>query len=116
MYPRFIAFWCSEGLESIVDVYELEREQLLKVLGSVKIEKIQPLDKMLGSMIGSMIFRARHNLQRHYEIYAFDADDTVTKEMLEESFNETPQEMAETIRKKGVILYSDRMVTKPVIT
>lgn len=52
--------------------------------------------------------RAQANGQRHYEIYTFSASDDVDIDDIREMFEANPQVAADTIRRIGHQIYSDR--------
>ena len=60
-----------------------------------------------------MILRARVNSQRHCEIYAFDSE--LSEQDIRETFEDSPQVMADAIRNVGYKFYSDRATKKAVI-
>lgn len=98
----YIAMWDMYGLESIVNVSEGEREAIVSALKEEKIQWRNPIQYM--------ILRARFNSQRHYEIYVFES--SMGEEELIKLFKDDPQLMADTIRRIGQQLYSDRAVEK----
>lgn len=91
------------GLESIINVTEIEHNRILSILSDTKTE--YTLDRSLNSLI----LRAKFNPQRHYEIYAVTVNNDVTKQDLITMFKDTPQEMADLIRSRGQKIYSDRI-------
>ena len=103
---KFIVMWDMYGLESIVNVSEGERESIISALKEEKIQWRNPIQYM--------ILRARFNSQRCYEIYVFDSE--LEKSELILLFKSDPQLMADTIRRIGQKLYSDRTDKKAVIT
>lgn len=103
---KFIAMWDMYGLESIVNVSEGERSAVVSALKGEKIQWHNPIQYM--------IFRARFNSQRCYEIYVFDSE--MDKDELTSLFKSDPQLMADSIRRVGQQLYSDRSTKTPVIT
>lgn len=102
----YIVMWDMYGLESIVNVSEIERNQLCQILKGDPAEFRNPLHYM--------ILRAKFNSQRCYEIYSVQS--SMTQEELKEAFQSSPQTTAETIRELGNKIYSDRMTRQPVIT
>lgn len=60
-------------------------------------------------MVFYMTMRARMNTQRHYEIYAINTEDGISKEDMEEMFEQDPQYAADLIRERGTKIYSDRV-------
>jgi hypothetical protein len=55
-----------------------------------------------------MLLRARVNGQRHYELYAIDCQDAISKEDIAQMFEDDPQAAADLFRSRGHRLYSDR--------
>ena len=100
--------WDMHGLESLINVSKIEKdhqqwekENIFRILkednATIKPATV-PLDMM--------ILRARVNSQRHYEIYAFDSE--LSEEDIRETFEDSPQVMADAIRNVGHKFYSDR--------
>lgn len=58
--------------------------------------------------LGHIMLRARLNSHRHYEIYTVEATDGITAEDIREMFEASPQSAADTIRRLGHCLHSDR--------
>lgn len=103
---KFIAMWDMNGLESIVNISEGERAAVVSALKGEKIQWRNPIQYM--------ILRAKLNSQRCYEIYFFESE--MDKDELVLLFNDRPQLMADTIRRIGQQLYSERRERAPVIT
>ena len=55
-----------------------------------------------------LLLRARFNSQRHYEIYSVEATDGITADDICEMFEADPQSAADTIRRLGHCMHSDR--------
>jgi len=109
----FIFSWDCEGIEAIIPISEYEHidmENTLRILKEQQI-KINPID----GIIQRLIFRAKFNPQRHYEIYAIDCDNDMDAKFWREQWTEFPQETAELIRERGHKLYSDRKIKKDII-
>lgn len=112
MSDTFVITWCNQGLEGIIPVTSIERDATFKAM------KGDPLPAAPIQKVNMMILRARFNLQRAYEIYAIEAVDGITADDIKEMFEACPQTAAETIRRIGQKIYSDRPEggTKLVIT
>ncbi len=110
MERKFVIMWCNEGLEGIVDITQLERAQLMQTL--------QGKDRTNNDFmfLHHMTMRARMNPQRHYEIFLITAQEGITSSDIKQMFENSPQTSAETIRKIGTELYSDRATKKPLIS
>jgi hypothetical protein len=102
----YLVYWCSEGLESVVPITEYEHidaENTFRILNDQ-----EPVRNPLNNIIQMLLLRGRVNSQRHYELYAIDCSENITKEDLEEMFDNDPQTAADLIRSRGVKLYGDR--------
>lgn len=102
----YIVYWCNEGLESVTPITQYEQwdaDNTFRVLNDE-----DPIRNPLNTIIQTMILRARFNSQRHYEIYAIEADPGITDRDIEAMFDSNPQGSADTIRRIGVKIYSDR--------
>ena len=102
----YLVYWCEEGLESVIPITEYEqwdRDNTFKILNNQ-----EPARNPLNQMIQNMLLRARVNGQRHYELYAIDCETSISKEDLEQMFEEVPQAAADLFRLRGHRLYSDR--------
>ena len=112
---RFVAMWDMNGLESLINVTQIEKEhkqwekeniwRILKEQNETLKPAHVPLDMM--------IMRAKVNSQRHYEIYTFDSE--LSEQDISKTFETSPQVMANAIRKVGYKFYSDRATQKAVI-
>lgn len=102
----YLAYWCSDGLEYVADITkyspeEWAKQELLDILKGDK-KQINPLN----TMIWCMEIRGQSNPQRYYELYAFQSD--VTVKDIEDSFLDSPQQMADLIRRIGTKVFSFR--------
>lgn len=102
----YIAMWCNQGLEALINVTKLEQENIIATLKGEALPHRNP--------IHYMILRATHNSQRHYEIYSFTS--SIPEEDILQAFKESPQVIVNSIREIGVKMYSDRKTQKDVIT
>ena len=105
---RFVAMWDMTGLESLINVTKIEKEHeqwekenIFRILK----EETQTL-KPAHVPLQMMIMRAKANSQRHYEIYTFDSE--LSEEDIRETFETSPQVIADAIRNVGHKFYSDR--------
>lgn len=107
MNKEFILMWDIYGLESIIDVTELEQ---IAIIAGLKGEKVQQ-----SNPIQYMILRARFNAQRCYEIYSISTVD-IDKDDFILLFKDSPQMIVNLIRERGTKIYSDRQTREAVIT
>jgi hypothetical protein len=70
--------------------------------------KGEPVSEKAIPNLNHIMLRARVNSQRHYEIYTCEATDGITAEDIREMFDASPQTAADTIRRLGHCLHSDR--------
>ena len=110
MNHQFFIMWCNEGLEYCVDVTEDQQRRMWQKL------KGEPVSESAIPNLNHIVLRARFNSQRHYEIYTVEATDGITAEDIKEMFEASPQMAADTIRRLGHCLYSDRATNKVLIT
>lgn len=103
----FIIMWDEYGLDGIVDITGKRQQYTMAVLGNTKQPELPELRVMM--------MRARFNGQRAYEIYAQKCDPEITKEIIEEQFENNPQQIVDMIREKGVKLFSNRRPDHAVI-
>lgn len=105
-----LLYWCSEGLEHVCDLTDMQHQDLLDCLRTG-----QENTNNVGRMLTYMTLRARSNPQRNYEIYAITVDDTITVDTMRDQFQTEPQAMVDLIRQRGQCLYSDRKQRGSVI-
>jgi hypothetical protein len=110
----FIVMWCNSGLECIVPLEINKLDDGANFLAKLEDRENEYL-KEINRMIWMMELRARANPDRHYEVYKLTTSDGITKEQLEEMFEDSPQMIVDLIREKGVKIYSYRATEKPKI-
>lgn len=102
----FAIMWDCNGLEAVLDVTEEGHRRTWAALNN---QPVPPATNLFHWEL-----RARYNSQRHYEIYTFKAVEGITKEDITEMFEASPQTAADTIRRIGHQIYSDRVDTNKV--
>ena len=111
----FILVWDCYGLESAIPITQYENFEKEKVWATLKGE--EPEKSPFGTILNSVIMRARFNPQRNYEVYAIDCARSFTADGWHKFFNDTPQTAANLVRERGHKIYCNREdVTKRVIT
>ena len=105
---KYLAMWDCYGLECIFNLTKWEQDAIWAKL------KDEPSPKLPS--LQTLLLRARYNSQRHYEIYIFNTDDTLSEKSVKEAFEHSPQFMADFIRKNGHCLFSGRETKEKVIT
>ena len=111
MSSTFVLSWDITGLESCVNLSDIEKEEMWETLKGKTLDKRA---SYVSQLVNLIVTRAQYNSQRHYEVYTVDVDNSVTKEDLVEMFNSDPQSSAELIRSRGRKIYSDRLEYKKV--
>ena len=102
MSHQFLIMWDQLGLECCIDVTEdQQRRMWQKLKGELVSESAIPNYQHL-------LLRARFNSQRHYEIYTVEVTDGITAEDIRDMFEASPQTAADTIRRLGHCMHSDR--------
>lgn len=107
MNKEFILMWDMYGLESIIDVTELEQQAIIAGLKGETVQQSNPIQYM--------ILRAKFNTQRCYEIYSISTVD-IDKDDFIRLFKDSPQMIVNLIRERGTKIYSDRQTKEAVIT
>ena len=107
MTDTFIISWDNTGVECVFNASESERQKTFNMLANT----YNPEDKTHNpnSLLNMLVLRARYNPQRHYEIYAMDAEEGITEADIKEMFENDPQGSADLIRERGRKLYGDRL-------
>jgi len=108
MSHTYILSWDCTGLEAVVNISDIEKEQMWAVLSETDANPNKSRPNTVNSIVNMIILRAKFNTQRHYEIYAIDTDDSVSESDFRTMFEDNPQSMADLIRERGRKLYSDR--------
>ena len=102
MSHQFLIVWDQLGLECCVDVTEDQQRRMWESLQG------RPVSQSRIPNYQHLLLRARYNSQRHYEIYVVEATDGITAEDICEMFEADPQSAADTIRRLGHCIHSDR--------
>lgn len=109
MSHTYVLSWDCIGLEACINISDIEKENMWTALKATGDSQAQGRANSIHSIVNTLMLRARFNGQRHYEIYAVDTDDNITAQDLKNNFEEQPQAMADLIRVRGRLLYSDRI-------
>ena len=102
MSHQFLVVWDQLGLEFCVDVTEDQQRRMWESLQGKHVS-----DSRIPN-INHIMLRARFNSQRHYEIYTVEATDGITADDIRDMFEASPQTAADTIRRLGHCIHSDR--------
>ena len=102
MSHQFLIVWDQLGLECCIDITEDEQRRMWQKLKGERVSETAIPN------YNHLLLRARVNSQRHYEIYTCEATDGITAEDIREMFEASPQTAADTIRRLGHCLHSDR--------
>lgn len=106
----YLLSWDCTGLESVVCLSDIAKEETWQALqqdhthyngGKGRADSI-------SDIVYRITMRARFNTQRFYEIYLIDVDESISDNELREWFDNEPQAMADLVRSRGRVLYSDR--------
>ena len=99
---QFLVVWDCNGLEYLADITADQQR--------VVWDKLKGVDSPRHSYANPqhLILRAKCNPQRHYEIYTFNAVEGITEDDIRGMFKHSPQTAADTIRKVGHCMHSDR--------
>jgi hypothetical protein len=94
--------WDCNGLEACEIVEDIDQKRVWAVLRGQDPNQIRTVNFLHWQL------RARFNSQRHYEIYLISVDKGITPEDIRTAFEADPQSMADTVRRIGHCLHSDR--------
>ena len=109
MSHQYFIMRCNEGHECSIDVTEDQQRRMWQKL------KGEPVSESAIPNYQHLLLRARYNSQRHYEIYSVEATDGITAEDIKEMFEASPQTAADTIRRLGHCMHSDRATKNRVL-
>jgi hypothetical protein len=98
---QFIVVWDNTGLEYVGNITLDEQQRTWAALKGEELKYNIP-------NLHHLMLRARYNMQRHYEIYVVSATDGITVDDIRDMFEANPQVSADTIRRLGQRIYSDR--------
>lgn len=111
MSDTIALMWDCNGLEAAVNVTSLQKQRTWAALKGDDINQIPaPPNLMMWQL------RAQFNSHRHYEIYLLEVADGITVDDIRQAFEDSPQVMADTVRRIGHKFYSDRATEKVRIT
>jgi len=96
----FAVMWDCHGLEALARIPD-SADTTFALLQSKKAPEMPN--------IMHWQLRARANSQRHYEIYTFSVEPGIDIDDIREMFEANPQMAADTIRRIGHQIYSDRV-------
>jgi hypothetical protein len=108
MNHQFLVVWDNTGLEFIGDITLDEQQRTWAALKGEELKYTIP-------NINHLMLRARYNMQRHYEIYIVSATDGITAEDIRDMFEANPQMSADTIRRLGQCVHSDRVNKEKIL-
>lgn len=115
----WLAFWCNEGLERLVNVSKFIARSKNELVEKIKSGEgpIISSEQELTSIISSMTLRGRFNPQRHYELYTFNSNDGMDENTIREWFDSAPQLAVDWIRANGygILKKTTSKSTKPII-
>lgn len=100
--------WCSTGIELVEDITNWESITSWALLKG----EVPP---RFTSKLQGILLRAKLNSHRFYEIYSVDAVSGIDKDDILSMFDQSPQCAAETIRKLGNKIYSDRREVSAIL-
>ena len=107
MEKHFLAVWDMYGLESIHDVSKelVLHEEWKKTKMWNELQDIETPPWKGTIPLHQMLYRAKFNSHRRYEIYEFTS--TMAIHEIIQLFNEDAQSIVEWIRRNGYKVYSD---------
>jgi len=110
MSDTIALMWDCNGLEAAANVSDIRRKLVWARLKGEDTRKV-PAEPNL--MLWQL--RAQFNPQRNYEIYLLEVGEGITVADIREAFAGNPQGMADTVRRIGHKVYSDRATQERAI-
>lgn len=107
MSDTIALMWDCNGLEAAVNVISIRQQRVWATLKGEDTRKIPVEPNLLHWQL-----RAQFNPQRHYEIYLLEVEEGITVDDIRQAFEDSPQTMADTVRRIGHKFYSDRATEK----
>ena len=107
MSDTIALMWDCNGLESAVNITSIRQQRVWAVLKGEDVGKIPVEPNLLH-----WHFRAQFNSHRHYEIFLLEVEEGITVDDIRQAFEDSPQEMADTVRRIGHKFYSNRATEK----
>ena len=101
----YIAHWDCLGFESIIDITEHNQQAIWAELKGEQPKRLQA--------VPLMVMRAKSNPQRFPEVWSFSSE--IDLDTLISFSKESPQELADLIRQRGVKVYVTQKSNKVVI-
>jgi hypothetical protein len=102
----FAVMWDCHGLEALARIHD-PADTTFALLQSKKAPEMPN--------IMHWRLRAQANSQRHYEIYTFSVEPGIDIDDIRDMFEANPQVAADTIRRIGHQIYSDRVADHRVV-
>ena len=115
--------WCSEGLESAINVDEYESRNIeqskqamwdtLSAADPEHVKKTVTAAEEFNHIMNRILLRARVNSHRHYEVYVVGFPGGTTEEDIRNMFEgDGAQYIVDLIREKGTKYFSNRATQK----
>ena len=112
----YIVSWDCNGVEFLDDITKHHPDNWAKEHLFDSIKQSKKVKKPMSFNLQHLILRAQMNPQRHYEIYVFTSDETMTKDDILEWAERTPQSFADWVREHhSYKVYSDRKNSRDAI-
>lgn len=100
----YIFAWDMHGIENIIPITEYEGWDKMNTMRALKGEALQR--NPVNDIVRNLVMRARYNTHRNYEIYAVDCSEEMNENYWRDLWSENPQVCADTIRQKGIELFT----------
>lgn len=101
MPHQWIVLFDSRGIDSLLALDTLKEEAIINKLSGEPVPYGQ-----LNGKISTLMLRARCNLQRSPEVWAYATEDDISYEAMRKLWEDTPQSMADLIRQRGTLLFN----------
>jgi hypothetical protein len=99
MSKQFVVLFDRCGVDTLIPCDEMKTREMLEWLGG------KPHQSELAYHIRIAMIRAQSNHQRFPEVWVYDCEQDFSESEMREMWNESPQGMADLVRKKGKCLF-----------
>ena len=99
MSKQFVVMFDRCGVDTLIPCDEMNAKDVLEWLGG------NPHKGELARHIRLAIIRAQSNQHRFPEVWVYDCEQDFSESEMREMWNESPQGMADLVRKKGKCLF-----------
>lgn len=99
MSKQFVVMFDRTGVDTLIPCDEMKTREMLEWLGG------KPHKSELAYHVNIALMRARYNPHRSPEVWVYETEDDFEESEMRGMWDESPQGMADLVRKKGKCLF-----------